>query len=87
MVDWYESPSNFHDGKLFFWCVDPSRPRMRWHVSYREAGTQGILEADGWCWYAADYQDNRFSSLFGPFSSAEAARADCETAHRQDLSG
>jgi hypothetical protein len=74
-----------------YWRIDPDNEQMRWHVSHREANTFGnvkgqILEADGWYWWTADWDGNRFSSMFGPFSSGVAAMADCETAHKRSES-
>lgn len=83
---WNVGASQYND-KPVYWCIDPTRPTMRWHVSYNTAHTFGtisgqVLEAEGWYWYTASDDGRRFSSMVGPFSSAEAAMADCEVAGR-----
>jgi hypothetical protein len=57
------------------WRVDPDNKNIRWHVVKRD---------NGWFWYIHEFlavPPSRTSSEFGPFSSWEAAAADCETAH------
>jgi hypothetical protein len=60
-----------------YWRFDPYVADMRWHVAKR---------ADGWYWYtvlwSASTPSVKTSSEVGPFSSWEAAAADCEVAHR-----
>jgi hypothetical protein len=65
-----------------YWRVDPTNESIRWHVAFHRGNTFGsvkgqVLEADGWYWWTADWDGNRFSSMFGPFSSDVAAMADC----------
>jgi hypothetical protein len=50
---------------------------MQLHVRYMEG------EDDGWYWWETDIDGNHISDFIGPFSSAAAAKADCESAHRQ----
>lgn len=65
---------------------------FRWHVSYREKneivqdrGKSWLVPESGYYWYTADWSKGlteRYSSMFGPFTSMIAALADCETAHK-----
>ena len=76
-----------YSGQDVYWAIDPTRPHMRWHVSYNFANYPGsvqgqVLSAHGWYWYTGDDSGNKFSSMVGPFSSDAAAKADCEVANR-----
>jgi hypothetical protein len=71
-----------------YWREDPDNKGARWHVSRNRANTFGsvagqVLPADGWYWWTMDFKDNRASSMVGPFPSAAAAIADCESAMKQ----
>ncbi len=82
--DWNETQGNTG---LIYWRESPKDPEVRFHVSQQKARTFGsipgqILSEDGWYWYTGDIHGRRFSSMYGPFTSAVSAMADCEVANR-----
>jgi hypothetical protein len=62
--------------------TDPANSAALWLVGQR------VIDRDGWYWSSALRDPDstillqRTSSYFGPFSSWQAAAADCEVAHR-----
>lgn len=84
-LEWHIGAHGFNR-KSTYWITDPKHHYTRWHVSYNLAGTMGsvagqILTEEGWYWYVVDYAGHS-NGMVGPFSSAEAAKADCEVAHK-----
>ncbi len=58
-----------------YWRLDPHDDRMQWWV---------VPSDDGWVWFSFMHTTSqRTSSLFGPFSSWQAAVADCESVHKE----
>lgn len=87
-MEWIKA-ENLSNDKPVYWRIDPNNVQIRWHVSFQKAHTVGsapgqILQKDGWYWYTTDYQNYRSSCMFGPFSSDDAAMADCWVAHRPE---
>jgi hypothetical protein len=84
-LKWDVHPSA-HQTQPDYVYTNPHDPLVKWHVEYVKEGTisgyiRQTIASAGWYWYSS-IDDQRTSSMFGPFTSAESAKADCEVAHR-----
>lgn len=69
-----------------YWRSAPGDDLFRWHVSKKEVGWVHIhtrIDVAGWYWYTVNWEHQTSTSdVRGPFTSPEAAMADCEAAHK-----
>lgn len=71
-------------GFCFYWRSDPSTESIRWRV-FKEPRHKLQFRTPGWYWYTIDQTGvcDKTSDPVGPFPSAKAAKAACETKHME----
>lgn len=87
MSGWYENIDR--EFGILYWHIEGDR---YWHVTYNLANTlvqDKAITEDGWYWsnwhtLPPIRNVNRLIQIVGPFNSADAAKADCESAHKND---